>query len=114
MELANSRGVITRLCDAACTLAIGTSGRDSVIFPSDISLATLRYACSVSQPRKNGEPGLCSDCRHARVIRSDRGSVFILCQLSASNPGFPKYPRLPVLTCSGYSPTAAPSGKPSI
>jgi hypothetical protein len=28
--------------------------------------------------------------------------VFYLCQLSKVDPSFPKYPRLPVLKCSGY------------
>jgi hypothetical protein len=46
--------------------------------------------------------GLCADCRHGRKIESDRGSAFWRCELSQSNPQFPKYPRLPVLTCSGY------------
>jgi hypothetical protein len=46
--------------------------------------------------------GLCATCQHVRVIRSDRGSLFYLCELSASDPRFPKYPRLPVLSCSGY------------
>jgi hypothetical protein len=46
--------------------------------------------------------GLCTDCTHCRSIPSDRGSIFYLCSLSASNPGFPKYPRLPVLQCDGY------------
>ena len=46
--------------------------------------------------------GLCLDCTHARVIRSDRGSTFYLCRLSATDPNFTKYPRLPVLSCSGY------------
>jgi hypothetical protein len=48
-------------------------------------------------------PGLCADCLHARRIESDRGSVFIMCQLSATDPRFAKYPRLPVLQCSGYT-----------
>jgi len=47
--------------------------------------------------------GLCAACGHARVIRSERGSVFYLCQLSASDPRFAKYPRLPVVTCSGFA-----------
>jgi hypothetical protein len=46
--------------------------------------------------------GLCSDCEHARIIRSDRGNVFYLCRLSATDPSFAKYPRLPVLRCPGY------------
>ena len=41
-------------------------------------------------------------CRNVRVNRSDRGSVFYLCMLSSTDPRFPKYPRLPVLSCAGY------------
>jgi hypothetical protein len=40
-----------------------------------------------------------------RQIKSDRGSVFYMCQLSATDSSFPKYPRLPVLQCSGYQPS---------
>jgi hypothetical protein len=46
--------------------------------------------------------GLCGDCAHARVIKSDRGSVFLLCQRSFSDSRFAKYPRLPVVFCRGY------------
>jgi hypothetical protein len=46
--------------------------------------------------------GLCADCRHMRRMRSDRGSTFYLCAKSATDPAFPKYPRLPVLQCPGY------------
>lgn len=49
-------------------------------------------------------PGLCGDCVHARVVESRRGSRFYLCGLSAVDPRFPKYPRLPVLRCGGYRP----------
>jgi hypothetical protein len=48
------------------------------------------------------EPGLCGACRHAQIIRSDRGSIFYLCRLSFAQPQFPKYPRLPVIQCEGY------------
>jgi len=47
--------------------------------------------------------GLCETCQHSRIIVSDRGSVFYLCQLSFSDPRFRKYPALPVLECPGYS-----------
>jgi hypothetical protein len=46
--------------------------------------------------------GLCLDCRHARKVESARGSNFYLCALSESDPAFPRYPRLPVLHCSGH------------
>jgi len=46
--------------------------------------------------------GLCANCAHARPVESAKGSQFLLCQLSQSDPRFPKYPPLPVLRCSGY------------
>jgi hypothetical protein len=46
--------------------------------------------------------GLCASCRHCRPIESGKGSVFVLCELSKTDPRFPKYPRLPVLSCDGY------------
>jgi hypothetical protein len=48
--------------------------------------------------------GLCHACRHARVVRSERGSEFTLCRLSRTDPRFPKYPRLPVVACEGHEP----------
>jgi len=71
----------------------------------------LRYAENMTPIRngatQNRDEGLCSDCTHARRIESDRGSVFILCQFSAIDPSFQKYPRLPMLSCSAYSPMNA-------
>jgi len=37
-----------------------------------------------------------------QIMKSDRGSTFYMCQLSLTDPAFPKYPRLPVLRCAGY------------
>ena len=51
--------------------------------------------------------GLCESCAHMRQIKSDRGSTFYRCSLSDTDPNFPKYPRLPVLQCSGYDPDKA-------
>jgi len=50
--------------------------------------------------------GLCADCVHARRIESDRGSRFYLCELSAVDPAYRKYPALPVMRCAGYQPKA--------
>jgi hypothetical protein len=55
------------------------------------------------------DPGLCRNCEHARRIESDRGSLFLMCKLSFEDSRFAKYPRLPVLTCSGYRPRLSPS-----
>lgn len=46
-------------------------------------------------------PSLCESCEHVRVIRTAR-STFLLCQLSGTNPAFPKYPPQPVVRCDGY------------
>ena len=46
--------------------------------------------------------GLCADCRFMQRMESDRGSVFYLCRLAATDARFAKYPRLPVLQCAGY------------
>jgi hypothetical protein len=48
------------------------------------------------------DAGLCASCVNAEVVTSSRGSVFYLCRLSFTDPGFPKYPPLPVLQCRGY------------
>jgi hypothetical protein len=46
--------------------------------------------------------GLCAECLHARRHESDRGSIFYLCELSFTDVRFPKYPRLPVVSCDGF------------
>jgi hypothetical protein len=51
----------------------------------------------------NDKVGLCRSCGNARVIKNERGSAFYLCRLAESDPRFPKYPRLPVLSCDGYA-----------
>jgi hypothetical protein len=56
--------------------------------------------------------GLCASCTNMRLITSDRGSRFYLCELSKTDPRFPKYPRLPVLSCTGYIQVTA-GGEPN-
>lgn len=46
--------------------------------------------------------GLCSRCRFHTVIRSGKGSSYILCALSKTDRAFPKYPKLPVYECKGF------------
>jgi hypothetical protein len=46
--------------------------------------------------------GLCDSCRHQRLVRNTRGSVFSLCDRSRTDPDYPRYPRLPVVSCAGY------------
>lgn len=47
-------------------------------------------------------PGLCGRCVHAAWIRNDRGSEFLRCGRSDSDPRYVKFPLLPVLICAGY------------
>lgn len=63
-------------------------------------------------PRRNA--GLCANCLHSRRIESARGSVFVLCQLSATDPRFAKYPSLPVLACRGYERNDAQTANPVV
>jgi hypothetical protein len=56
--------------------------------------------------------GLCDSCVHQRLVRSGRGSEFSLCRLSASDPRFPKYPRMPVLECEGFERREAEPSRP--
>lgn len=51
--------------------------------------------------------GLCERCRHAKTVETPR-SVFWLCGRSATDPRYPKYPRLPVLECAGFEAADAP------
>lgn len=55
-----------------------------------------------------GGAGLCGSCMYAEIVLSGRGSVFILCGLSKSDPRFAKYPRLPVVRCAGYVEATVP------
>jgi len=68
-----------------------------------------RYSVMVTDETPNPARGvgLCSNCRFMRQLTSDRGSIFYQCQLSATDPDFPKYPRLPVIRCRGYEPMSA-------
>ena len=67
-----------------------------------------RYSVSVpggdNTTSERGRVGLCADCRYMRRVGSARGSTFYFCERSTIDPNFPKYPRLPVIQCSGHEP----------
>jgi hypothetical protein len=50
-------------------------------------------------------------CVHARIVAGARSS-FIRCGLADSDPGFPRYPSLPVLSCAGFTRVTARSTEP--
>ena len=53
---------------------------------------------------KRVEAGLCGTCEHQKLVRTGRGSVFSMCLRHRTEPErYPKYPRLPVRACPGYS-----------
>jgi hypothetical protein len=52
--------------------------------------------------------GLCFTCRHASRIVSAHGSTFYLCTWSKVDPAFPRYPRLPVSSCTAFTPSDDP------
>ena len=52
--------------------------------------------------KERAAAGLCAECLHSRRVESARDSIFFLCELSLTDPRFPKYPRLPVLSCEGF------------
>jgi hypothetical protein len=47
--------------------------------------------------------GLCDSCIYKKWIENERGSPFLLCELSKKDPRFRKYPTLPVFRCDGYA-----------
>lgn len=56
--------------------------------------------------------GLCSSCRFAAVQESARGGRFWRCTRAEREPGFPRYPPLPVLRCAGFQRSRASGGPP--
>lgn len=48
------------------------------------------------------EVGLCSACRHATTQRNPRGSRFWRCRRAETDPGYRRYPPLPVTACRGF------------
>ena len=58
---------------------------------------------TATQASKASKAGLCATCSHARVIRSVRDSVFMLCGLANVDPEYSRYPWIPVLRCDGYT-----------
>jgi len=59
------------------------------------------------------DPGLCAACRHARRVRGAR-TLFWSCARSATDPAYPRYPTLPVLSCAGFEPGTPPGDPPPV
>ena len=57
------------------------------------------------------EHGLCGGCRHSRLVSSAKGTAYLLCERSFSDPQFSKYPPIPVIQCAGFEQKAGPKGR---
>ena len=56
---------------------------------------------------------LCETCARVWEVVTPKGSRFLLCQLSTTDPAYPKYPPQPVVYCDGYCPrNDADEGEP--
>ncbi len=95
---------------AAKVSLANAAGGGSRLAMGAATTARQRYSVFVRQEKREPQhsaAGLCADCQFMRLIESDRGSTFYLCERSATDATFAKYPRLPVLQCPGYVPPPA-------
>lgn len=74
--------------------------------------STGRRAEGAPAPAIPPGAGLCAGCDHARLVVSGRGSRFVLCERSRTDPRFPRYPALPVWACAGFEAGPAPQPRP--
>lgn len=51
----------------------------------------------------------CLHCEQHRIVRSGKGSVFMMCELGLKDPYWPKYPPQPVSSCPHYRECETPS-----
>lgn len=49
-------------------------------------------------------PSLCESCAAMREVITPKGTRYLLCQLSATDATFSKYPPQPVVRCRGHRP----------
>jgi len=47
-------------------------------------------------------PSLCEFCLHMKEVVSGKGSRFLMCQKSADDNHFQKYPPQPIVQCRGF------------
>ena len=62
----------------------------------------IRPLSSVSESLSRVRAGLCDSCKHQKIVKSGRGSLFSMCLRHKTDDRFPKYPRIPVERCPGY------------
>jgi len=55
---------------------------------------------------------LCETCSRMREVVTPKGSRFLLCQMSRTDPRYAKYPPQPVVRCEGYRAAVEPEDEP--
>jgi hypothetical protein len=50
---------------------------------------------------------LCERCAWMREVVTPKGSRFLLCRLSQTDPRFARYPPQPIVRCAGFRPGQA-------
>lgn len=93
---------------------VGSLGKVSPLLGSSTFVYSVGMGDAKGYPGGNLTAGLCDSCAHQRLIATDRGSRFTLCELSKSDDRFAKYPRLPVVSCLGYAATTQQDALPSL
>src|SRR2546430_15370659 len=75
------------------------------------AIAAIRTGRDIAETMAERDSvGLCLTCRWARTVTNRRGPTFLRCGRADTDPGFPRYPPLPVLQCRGYEPRPSPEG----
>jgi hypothetical protein len=94
------------LADVHSKKVAHTHPRVTIVPRSSPQCYARRVEMQEELQEERARAGLCADCTHARRIESDRGARFYLCELSAVDSAYRKYPALPMLRCAGYQPKA--------
>jgi hypothetical protein len=61
-------------------------------------------APAANRPGLPAEAGMCGGCRYASVKTTRRSTTYLRCTRAAWDDRLPRYPRLPVLNCTGFMP----------
>ena len=87
--------------------AAGSRGRLKLVSMRDLAERNSKPLVKHPPERAVMMPSLCETCRSLRAVVTPKGSRFLLCQISVTDPNFPKYPPQPVVRCDGYQPSEA-------
>lgn len=82
----------------------GVSAAFAVLVAAALLLAGAAALAFTLRRRPSPQVGLCSTCVHARRTANRRGSEFWQCGRAEHDPGFRRYPELPVRACPGHEP----------